>query len=133
MSVRISAADWADGGLAEEDAVEIGCAFKSHGCDILHVSTGQTVPHQLPVYGRMWQTRFADMIRNEAGIPTIAVGNIMSADQVNTIISTGRADLCALARPHLLNPHWTMAAAAEQGFPELPWPDPYRTVLPRRR
>jgi anthraniloyl-CoA monooxygenase len=133
MSVRISAADWADGGLAEEDAVEIGRAFKSHDCDILHVSTGQTVPHQMPVYGRTWQTRFADLIRNEAGIPTIAVGNIMSADQVNTIISTGRADLCSLARPHLLNPHWTMAAAAEQGFPDLPWADPYRAVLPRRR
>jgi anthraniloyl-CoA monooxygenase len=133
MSVRISAADWADGGLVEQDAVAIGRAFKAHGCDILHVSTGQTVPHQTPIYGRMWQTRFADLIRNEAGIPTIAVGNIVSADQVNTIISTGRADLCALARPHLLNPHWTMAAASAQGFPDLPWVDPYRAALPRRR
>ncbi|HYX90946.1 MAG TPA: bifunctional salicylyl-CoA 5-hydroxylase/oxidoreductase [Myxococcaceae bacterium] len=133
MSVRISAADWAEGGLAEQDAVAIGRAFKAHGCDILHVSTGQTVKHQAPVYGRMWQTRFADLIRNEAGIPTIAVGNIASADQVNTIIATGRADLCALARPHLLNPHWTMAAAAAQGFRDLPWVDPYRDVLPRRR
>ena len=133
MSVRISASDWAEGGLSEEDAVAIGRAFREHGCDILHVSTGQTVAHQAPVYGRMWQTRFADLIRMEAGIPTIAVGNIVSADQVNTIVASGRADLCALARPHLLNPHWTLAAAAEQGFPELAIPHPYHSITPRRR
>ncbi|MGA9525183.1 MAG: hypothetical protein WBV82_27230, partial [Myxococcaceae bacterium] len=89
--------------------------------------------HQEPVYGRMWQTRFADRIRMEAGIPTIAVGNIVSGDQVNTIIGSGRADLCALARQHLLNPHWTLASANEQGYPELSVPDPYHTIRPRRR
>ncbi len=133
ISVRISACDWAEGGLSEEDAVAIGRAFKAHGCDILHCSTGQTVEHQEPIYGRMWQTRFADRIRIEAGIPTIAVGNIVSGDQVNTIIGSGRADLCALARPHLLNPHWTLASANEQGYPELSVPDPYHTIRPRRR
>lgn len=133
MSVRISACDWAPGGTSEEDAVAIGRAFKEHGCDILHVSTGETVSEQQPVYGRMWQTRFADLIRVEAGIPTIAVGNIMSADQVNTIIASGRADLCALGRPHLVNPHWTMAAAAELNYPEVALPNPYHKVTPRRR
>jgi len=125
LSARISACDWADGGLSEEDLLAIAGALKQAGADVLDVSTGQTVADQRPVYGRMWQTPFADKVRNEIGIPTIAVGNIFEADHVNAIIAAGRADLCALARPHLSNPAWTLCAAAEQKFCEQSWPDPY--------
>jgi anthraniloyl-CoA monooxygenase len=128
MSVRISATDWvADGGLTGEDAVEIAKAFKTRGCDVIHVSTGQTVPEAEPVYGRMYQTPFSDQIRNEAGIPTIAVGNITTADQVNTILAAGRADLVALARPHLLHPHFTLEASAQYGYQAQRWPVQYLT------
>jgi anthraniloyl-CoA monooxygenase len=127
MSVRISATDWAEGGIAGEDSVEIAKAFASAGADIIHVSTGQTSNNARPVYGRMFQTPYSDRIRNEAGIPTIAVGNIINADQVNGIIAAGRADLCALARPHLSDPHWTLHAAAELGYEEQYWPPQYLT------
>jgi anthraniloyl-CoA monooxygenase len=128
MSVRISATDWvADGGLTGEDAVEIAKAFKAHGCDVIHVSTGQTVLEAEPVYGRMYQTPFSDQIRNEAGIPTVAVGNITTADQVNTILAAGRADLVALARPHLLHPHFTLEASAQYGYQAQRWPVQYLT------
>jgi anthraniloyl-CoA monooxygenase len=113
MAVRISATDWIAGGLSGEDSVEIARVFKAHGCDLIDVSTGQTDPASRPVYGRMYQTVFAEQIRNEAGIATMAVGAITSADQVNTIIASGRADLCALARPHLADPSFTLRAAAE--------------------
>jgi anthraniloyl-CoA monooxygenase len=103
----------------------IADALKRAGADVLDVSTGQTVADQQPVYGRMWQTPFADKVRNEIGIPAIAVGNIFEADHVNSIIAAGRADLCALARPHLSNPAWTLGAAAAQQFHEQHWPDPY--------
>ncbi len=125
LSARISACDWAQGGLSEKDLLAIAAALKHAGADVLDVSTGQTVAEQQPVYGRMWQTPFADKVRNEIGIPTIAVGNIFEADHVNSIIAAGRADLCALARPHLSNPAWTLSAAAEQKFQEQVWPDPY--------
>jgi anthraniloyl-CoA monooxygenase len=125
LSVRLSASDWADGGLSEDELVVIGRAFKAAGADVLDVSSGQTVPWQKPVYGRMWQTPFSDRIRNEVGISTIAVGNIYEADHVNSIIASGRADLCALARPHLANAAWTQAAAAEQHYGAQWWPDPY--------
>jgi anthraniloyl-CoA monooxygenase len=125
LSARISACDWAEGGLSEEDLLAIAGALKQAGADVLDVSTGQTVADQRPVYGRMWQTPFADKVRNEIGIPTIAVGNIFEADHVNSIIAAGRADLCALARPHLSNPAWTLSAAAEQKFQEQSWPEPY--------
>ncbi len=125
LSARISACDWAEGGLSEEDLLIIAGALKQAGADVLDVSTGQTVADQHPVYGRMWQTPFADKVRNEIGVPTIAVGNIFEADHVNSIIAAGRADLCALARPHLANPAWTLAAAAEQKFEAQAWPDPY--------
>ena len=88
--------------------------MKAAGADLLDLSSGQTVPWQKPVYGRMWQTPFSDLVRNVVGIPTIAVGNIFEADHANTIIASGRADLCALARPHLADPAWTLRAAAEQ-------------------
>ncbi len=125
ISVRISATDWVDGGVDGTDAVVIAKAFHDAGADILHVSTGQTTPDARPVYGRMWQTPFSDRIRNELGIPTIAVGSITDADQVNSILSAGRADLCALARPHLADPNWTLHAAAQLGWREQPWPWQY--------
>ncbi len=125
ISVRISATDWVDGGVDGPEAVEISRAFAAAGADAIHVSTGQTSPDAKPVYGRMWQTPFADRIRNEAGIATIAVGNITEADQVNGIVAAGRADLCALARPHLSDPHWTLHAAAQLGYDEQWWPVQY--------
>ncbi|MFI6685852.1 bifunctional salicylyl-CoA 5-hydroxylase/oxidoreductase [Streptomyces sp. NPDC050485] len=128
MTVRISATDWADGGTTAEDAVEIARAFAAHGADAIDVSTGQVVPDELPEYGRSYQTPFADRIRNELGIPVVAVGAISSWDDVNSLLLAGRADLCALARPHLYDPHWTLHAAAEQGYagPGATWPLPYR-------
>ncbi|HEY3786117.1 MAG TPA: bifunctional salicylyl-CoA 5-hydroxylase/oxidoreductase [Steroidobacteraceae bacterium] len=126
LSVRISATDWADGGLSDEDALTIARAFRAAGVDLIDVSTGQTVPYQKPVYGRMWQTPFADRIRNEVGIATMAVGNIYECDHVNSIIASGRADLCAIARPHLANPAWTLDAAARQGFQGQWWPPQYQ-------
>jgi anthraniloyl-CoA monooxygenase len=126
-SVRISATDWVEGGVDGPQAVEIARAFHAAGADVIHVSAGQTSPKAKPVYGRMFQTPLSDRIRNEAGIPTIAVGNITDADQVNSIIAAGRADLCALARPHLSDPHWTLHAAAQLGYTEQPWPVQYLT------
>ncbi|MBL8705841.1 MAG: bifunctional salicylyl-CoA 5-hydroxylase/oxidoreductase [Rhodospirillales bacterium] len=125
MSVRLSATDWVPGGIDGDQAVEIARLFKARGCDLIDVSAGQTSREAKPVYGRMFQTPFSDRIRNEAGIATMAVGNITEFDQVNGILAAGRADLCALARPHLSDPHWTLRAAAEQGFKGQPWPQPY--------
>lgn len=125
VSVRISATDWAEGGLSEKDLLLTVSALKEAGADLVNVSTGQTVPEQQPVYGRMWQTPFADLIRNEIGIATLAVGNIYEADHVNSIIAAGRADLCAIARPHLAHPAWTLEAAARQGYSEQWWPQQY--------
>jgi anthraniloyl-CoA monooxygenase len=116
ISVRISAVDWAPGGTTGEDAVAIAKLFQAAGADLIHVSSGQTTQLAQPVYGRMYQTPLADRIRSEAGIATIAVGNISEADQVNTIIAAGRADLCAIGRPHLADPNWTRRAAAELGY-----------------
>jgi anthraniloyl-CoA monooxygenase len=127
MSVRISATDWVDGGVDGPQSVEIARAFQAAGADIIHVSAGQTSPLARPVYGRMFQTPLSDRIRNEAGIPTIAVGNITEPDQVNAIIASGRADLCALARPHLSDPNWTLHAAAQLGYTEQRWPVQYLT------
>jgi anthraniloyl-CoA monooxygenase len=115
MSVRISATDWAEGGISGDDAVEIARAFAEAGVDLVDVSTGQTVRDSRPVYGRMFQTPFAEQVRNEARIATMCVGNITSADQVNTILAAGRADLVALGRPHLLDPAFTLRAAAWYG------------------
>jgi anthraniloyl-CoA monooxygenase len=125
MSVRISATDWIEGGVDPDESVRIARAFSDAGVDIVHVSAGQTSPEARPVYGRMFQTPLSDRIRNEAGVPTIAVGNITEPDQVNSIIAAGRADLCALARPHLSDPHWTLHAAAELGYAGQPWPVQY--------
>jgi len=127
MSVRISAVDWYPGGNEPADAVEVARLLHAHGCDIVDVSAGQTVPDQRPVYGRLFQTPFADRIRHEVGIATMAVGNISSYADVNTILAAGRADLCLLARAHLWNPYWTRHAAWELGYP-LRWPDQYETL-----
>jgi anthraniloyl-CoA monooxygenase len=126
MSVRISATDWQDGGLTGDGAVEVARAFAEAGCDLIDVSTGQTTPDAEPIYGRMYQTPFSDQIRNDAGIATMCVGAITSADQVNTIIAAGRADLVALARPHLADPNFTMKAAAWYGAKAIACPPQYR-------
>ncbi|WP_315812707.1 bifunctional salicylyl-CoA 5-hydroxylase/oxidoreductase [Bradyrhizobium sp. SZCCHNR2028] len=115
MSVRISATDWAEGGVAGDDAVLIARAFGEAGVDLVDVSTGQTVREAKPIYGRMFQTPFSDQVRNEAHVATMCVGNITSADQVNTILAAGRADLVALGRPHLVDPAFTTRAAAWYG------------------
>jgi 2,4-dienoyl-CoA reductase-like NADH-dependent reductase (Old Yellow Enzyme family) len=125
ISVRISAHDWVAGGTTGDDAVKIAAAFKAAGADAISVSTGQTTRQAKPLYGRMYQVPFADAIRNEVGIATIAVGAITEADQVNSIIASGRADLCALARPHLADPHWTLHAAVDLGVKEQAWPKQY--------
>ncbi len=125
MSVRISAHDWVEGGITPNDAVEIAKAFKAAGADLIDCSSGQVSKQEKPVYGRMFQTPFADRIRQEAGIATIAVGAISEADHVNSIISAGRADLCAVARPHLANPAWTLTEAAKIGYTALAWPKQY--------
>ena len=127
ISVRISATDWTPEGIGGAESVEIAKAFHANGADIIHVSTGQTTPKAKPQYGRMYQTPYSDRIRNEAGIPTIAVGAITEADQVNGIIAAGRADICALARPHLSDPQWTLHAAAELGYSDQRWPVQYLT------
>jgi anthraniloyl-CoA monooxygenase len=116
MSVRISATDWMEEGLTPDDSVAIARAFAGAGCDLIDVSAGQTSPDSKPVYGRMFQTPFSDRIRNEAGVATMAVGNIYETDHVNSILAAGRADLCALARPHLADPNWSLRAAAELGW-----------------
>ncbi|MEV6881115.1 bifunctional salicylyl-CoA 5-hydroxylase/oxidoreductase [Streptomyces sp. NPDC051135] len=128
MTVRVSATDWAEGGTSAEEAVAIARAFAAHGADAIDVSTGQVVAGERPEFGRSYQTPYADRIRHEAGVPVIAVGAISSWDDVNSLVLAGRTDLCALARPHLYDPHWTLHAAAEQGYdgPGAPWPAPYR-------
>ncbi|NRF69312.1 bifunctional salicylyl-CoA 5-hydroxylase/oxidoreductase [Aquincola sp. S2] len=125
MSVRISAHDWVEGGITPDDAIQIARAFKAAGADLIDCSSGQVSKAEQPTFGRMWQTPFADRIRNEAGIPTIAVGGITEADHANSIIAAGRADLCALARPHLANPAWALSEAAKLGYSDMPWPKQY--------
>jgi anthraniloyl-CoA monooxygenase len=127
MSVRISAHDWAPGGNTADDAVAMARLFKAAGCDVIDVSSGQTSRAAQPVYGRMYQTPFSDRIRNEVGIQTIAVGAITEADQANSIIAAGRADLCAIARPHLADPAWTLHEAAKLQSKAVDWPRPYES------
>ena len=128
ISVRISAHDWVEGGITPDDAVVIARAFKAAGADLIDCSSGQVSKQEKPVFGRMFQTPFADRVRNEAGIATIAVGAISEADHVNSIIAAGRADLCAIARPHLANPAWTLMESAKIGYTETPWPKQYRAA-----
>ncbi len=127
MSVRISANDWVgDQGVTPEDAVLIARAFAEVGADLIDVSAGQTTIDAQPVYGRMFQTPFSDRIRNEAGLNTMAVGNIYEADHANSILMAGRADLVAIGRPHLADPYWTLREGAKIGDRAAPdWPLPY--------
>ena len=124
MSVRISATDWVPGGITDQEAIEIGKTFAAHGADLIDVSSGQTTPDAKPDYGRTYQTPYADRIRQQANIMTMAVGSISSWDDVNTILAAGRADLCAIGRPHLYDSAWTLHAAADQGV-KLRWPSQY--------
>ena len=128
MTVRISATDWYPGGIDADDAVAIARAFAAHGADAIDVSTGQVTKDESPAFGRSYQTPYADRIRNQVGIATIAVGVISSYDDVNSLVLAGRADLCALGRAHLYDPQWTLHAAADQGYsgPGAEWPDPLR-------
>jgi anthraniloyl-CoA monooxygenase len=123
--VRVSATDWVEGGIAIEHTVEIARAFKAAGADFIDVSSGQVTPDQTPVYGRMFQVPFAERIRLETGMATLAVGNIYEPDHVNSIVASGRADLCLLARPHLWDPFWTLRAAAQLGYDGVRWPVQY--------
>ena len=125
MSVRISAHDWAPGGNTPDDAVAIARLFKAAGADLIDVSSGQTTREAKPVYGRMYQTPFADRIRNEVGIATMAVGAIFEPDHVNSILMAGRADLCALARPHLADPVLDAARGRAARLHDMPWPLQY--------
>lgn len=125
MSVRISAHDWVPGGHTADDAIIVARLFKEAGCDFIDVSSGQTSRAAKPVYGRMYQTPFSDRIRNEVGISTIAVGAITEADHANSIIAAGRADLCAIARPHLADPAWTLHEAAKLQSRAVVWPKQY--------
>lgn len=125
MSVRLSACDWAEGGITEDDLVRASTLLKEAGADLINVSTGQTVSNEQPVYGRMFQVSFADKVKHRAAIPVVVAGNITNADQVNTIVLSGRADLVALARPHLTNPQFTLEAAARYGYQEQYWPNQY--------
>ncbi len=125
ISVRLSCHDWAEGGNTPDDAAIFAQMFKNAGADLIDCSSGQVVKHEKPVYGRLFQTPFSDKIRNEIGIPTIAVGAISEADHANSVISAGRADLCAVARPHLADPAWVLHEAAKIGLTSVPWPKQY--------
>ncbi|MFO0679143.1 MAG: bifunctional salicylyl-CoA 5-hydroxylase/oxidoreductase [Polyangiaceae bacterium] len=132
MSVRISASDWVPSGIDEASVVAIAVALREAGVDVVNVSTGQTTPEEMPVYGRMFQASFSDMVRHHAKVRTIVAGNIQSPDQVNTLLAAGRTDLVALARPHLDDPYFTFHAARAQGVTDLPWPLPYHSVKARQ-
>ena len=128
ISVRLSCHDWTDGGNTPEDAALFARLFKADGADMIDCSSGQVWYGEKPVYGRLFQTPFADKIRNEVGIATMAVGAISEADHANSIIAAGRADLCAIARPHLADPAWTLHEAAKIGMTTVPWPKQYRSA-----
>jgi anthraniloyl-CoA monooxygenase len=127
LGVRISATDWVEGGIRIEDSVEIAAAFRAAGAAFIDVSAGQVTIEQRPVYGRMFQVPFAERIRLELGMTTLAVGNIYEPDHVNSIVAAGRADVCLLARPHLWDPMWTLRAAAQMGYSGVRWPDQYQS------
>jgi anthraniloyl-CoA monooxygenase len=133
LSVRISATDWVGDGFDGDDAVILASRLHDIGCDIIDVSTGQVDPTGRPEFGRLYQTPFADRIRQEAHVPTMTVGAVSSVDDVNTIILAGRADLCLLARPHLVDPYWTLNAAIDQGVAAHPWPRQYLSGQTARR
>lgn len=125
ISVRISASDWAENGISEQDVIAISEAFKNARADIISVSTGNTVVNQKPQTGRMWQTPFSDMVRNTVHIPTITAGYIQDIDQINTILLNGRADLVSLGRPLLLDPYFVRNAQAYENFRPTDIPQQY--------
>jgi anthraniloyl-CoA monooxygenase len=132
VAVRITASDWAGGsGVTADDAVVIARALGENGADLIDVSSGGNVPEHVPIYGRMYQVPFAEQIKCETGLPVMAVGAILGADHCNTILAARRADLCAMARPHLADPYLTAHAAARYGFRDLPWPGQYLLGRPR--
>ena len=133
MSVRISATDWVGGGFDGDDAVRLSRELKDRGCDLIDVSTGQTSIDARPEYGRLYQTPFSDRIRHEVGIATMTVGAVSSIDDINNILVSGRADLCVLARPHLVDPYWTMNAAIDLGYTGHKFPNQYLSGLGARR
>jgi anthraniloyl-CoA monooxygenase len=133
LSVRLSAIDWKDGGQTIEDTLEVARALKERGCDVIDVSTGHTDHDEEPEYQRCYQVPFAERIRNEVGIPTITVGAISRHGEVNAILASGCADLCALARPHLYDPYFTLHAAAAQEYDGQYWPDQYGPARPEPR
>ena len=133
LSVRISATDWIDGGFDGNQATQFARQLQQIGVDIIDVSTGEVDRAQQPAYGRLYQTPFADRIRQEVGIPTMTVGGVSSVDDVNTIILAGRADLCLIARPHLVDPYWTLNAAIDQGYEQIEWPRQYLSGKTARR
>ncbi|AZS35724.1 Salicyloyl-CoA 5-hydroxylase [Microbacterium lemovicicum] len=133
ISVRISATDWVQGGFSGDDAVTLSRWLKDHGADIIDVSTGQTSVEARPEYGRLYQTPYSDKIRHEVGIPTMTVGAVSSVDDVNTILLAGRADLCLIARPHLIDPYWTLNAAIDQAWADPTVPQQYRAGIGARR
>jgi anthraniloyl-CoA monooxygenase len=133
LSVRISATDWLEPeGMTTEESIAAAKLLKAHGCDIIDVSTAGNVPESRPEYGRMYQVPFAEAVRYGAKIPVMAVGNIQGWDHANTVVAAGRADLCAMARPHLSDPYLTHRAAQVYGVDSVQWPDPYLLVRPRR-
>jgi anthraniloyl-CoA monooxygenase len=125
LSVRISATDWIEGGLSEDDMLAAARMLKDAGVDVINVSTGQVTKDEDPIYGRMFQAPFADQVRNEVGIPTIVAGNITSADQANTLVAAGRTDIVALGRALMNEPHFVLAAAAHYGHKDQHWPPQY--------
>jgi len=132
LGVRISASDWlGDEGMTVADAVEVARAFKAHGCDLIDVSSAGNVPESKPTYGRMYQVPFSEAVRFGAKIPTMAVGGILSADHVNSVVAAGRADLCAIAREHLSDPYLTARHAQDEEVDTFQWPRPYLMVRPR--
>lgn len=133
ISVRISATDWVEGGFEGDDAVAFSAELKDRGCDLIDVSTGQTSIDARPEYGRLYQTPYSDRIRHEAGIATMTVGAVSSIDDIHNILVAGRADLCVMARPHLVDPYWTMNAAIDLGYRDHTFPNQYLSGLGARR
>jgi len=133
ISVRISATDWVDGGFSGDDAIEFARRLRDAGCDLIDVSTGQVSLDAAPEYGRLYQTPFSDRIRHEAGIATMTVGAVSSIDDIHNILVAGRADLVVMARPHLVDPYWTMNAAIDLGYTGHPFPNQYLSGLAARR
>jgi anthraniloyl-CoA monooxygenase len=133
ITVRISATDWLDdcGGLTAADSVEVARMLQAHGCDAVDVSSAGNTPESKPEYGRMYQVPFAERIRHEVGIPVMAVGGIQGADHCNTILAAGRADLCVLARPHLVDPYIALGASVAYGYADMPWPRQYLPAKPK--